>query len=59
MAQVATQAPANLMEMMSSASPMLWDIARNQVDQQSQGNTLNMAQARQQMDFEKQKLPFE
>ena len=59
MAQVATQAPANLMEMMSSASPMLWDIARNQVDQQSQGNALNMAQAQQQMDFEKQKLPFE
>lgn len=59
MAQVATQAPANLMEMMSSASPMLWDIARNQVNQQSRGNELNMAQAQQDMDFSKQKQPFE
>jgi hypothetical protein len=40
------------MEMMSSASPMLWDIARNQVNQQSQGNQLNMDQARQAMDFD-------
>lgn len=59
MAQVNTQAPANLMEMMSSASPMMWDIARNQVDQQSQGNALNMAQAQQDMAFAKQKQPFE
>lgn len=59
MAQVNTQAPANLMEMMSSASPMMWDIARNQVDQQSQGNVLNMAQAQQDMAFAKQKQPFE
>lgn len=58
MAQVATQAPANLMEMMSSASPMMWDIARNQVNQQSRGNELNMASAQQSMDFEKQKQPF-
>jgi len=58
MAQVATQAPANLMEMMSSASPMLWDIAHSQVNQQRRGNELNMAQAQQDMDFEKQKQPF-
>ena len=59
MPQIAVQQPTNLMEMFSSPSPMLWDIARGQVDQQTQANQLNRMQAQQAMEFEKQKQPFE
>lgn len=59
MPQVAVQQPTNLMEMFSSASPMMWDIARGQVNDQTLGNALNRAQAQQSMQFESQKQPFE
>ena len=59
MPQIGVQQPTNLMEMFSSPSPMMWDIARNQVQDQTLGNALNRAQAQQSMDFEKQKQPYE
>ena len=59
MAQVGVQQPTNLMEMFSSPSMMLGDIAAQQVNDQTLGNLLNRQQAAQSMDIEKQKLPFE
>ncbi len=59
MAQVGVQAPSNLMEMFSSASPMLWDIASQQVNDQTLGNLVNRQQAAQDLDMQQQKLPFE
>lgn len=58
MAQVGVQQPSNLMEMFSSPSPMLWDIAGKQVEDQTLGNALNRAQAQQSMDFAGQEQPF-
>ena len=58
MAQIGVQAPSNLIEMFSSASPMLWDIAGNQVDMQKRGNELNMQQALQDMEQSKAEQPF-
>lgn len=59
MAQIGVQQPSNLMDMFSSPSPMLWDIAANQVNQQSQGNTINQNSAIQDQQIAQQKLPFE
>jgi hypothetical protein len=59
MAQVGVQQPSNLMEMFSSPSPMLWDIASQQVNDQTLGNSLNRAQATQDMQFDAEKHPFE
>lgn len=59
MAQVGVQQPSNLIDMFSSASPMLWGIAAQQVNDQTLGNALNRAQANQDMTFEAQKQPFE
>lgn len=59
MAQVGVQQPTNLMEMFSSPSMMLGDIAAQQVNDQTLGNLLNRQQAAQSMDIEQQKLPFE
>jgi len=59
MAQVGVQAPANLMEMFGSASPMMWDIANQQVNDQTLGNLINRQSAQQAMDINSQKLPFE
>jgi len=58
MPQVGVQQPTNLMEMYSSASPMLWDIANQQVQDQTLGNLINRQQAQQGMDFAAQEQPF-
>ena len=58
MAQVGVQAPANLMEMFSSPSPMLWGIASQQVNDQTLGNLINRQQAQQALDFERQEQPL-
>lgn len=59
MAQVGVQQPTNLMDMFSSASPMMWDIANQQVNDQTLGNLINRQGAAQSMDIERQKLPYE
>lgn len=59
MAQVGVQQPTNLMEMFSSPSMMLGDIAAQQVNDQTLGNLINRQQASQDMDIQRQKLPFE
>ncbi len=58
MAQVGVQQPANLMEMFSSPSMMLGDIAAQQVNDQTLGNLLNRQQAQQSMAFDAQEQPF-
>ena len=58
MAQIGVQQPANLMEMFSSPSPMLWDIAQSQVGQQRRSNEINQQQALQSMLFEGQDQPL-
>lgn len=58
MAQVGVQQPTNLMEMFSSPSPMLWDIANQQVNDQTLGNLINRQQAQQSMDFAQQEQPY-
>lgn len=59
MAQVGVQQPTNLMEMFSSPSMMLGDIASQQVNDQALGNLVNRQQAQQDLDIQRQKLPFE
>jgi len=59
MPQVTVPQPTNLMEMFQSPSPMLWDIANNNVDQYRRANEANIASALQEQDFTKQKQPFE
>ena len=58
MAQIGVQQPTNLMEMFSSPSPMLWDIAQSQVGQQRRSNEINQQQALQSMLFEGQDQPL-
>lgn len=58
MAQVGVQQPTNLMEMFSSPSLMLGDIAAQQVNDQTIGNLLNRQQAQQAMGFAAQEQPF-
>lgn len=58
MAQVGVQQPTNLMEMFSSPSPMMWDIANQQVNDQTLGNLINRQQAQQSMDFAQQEQPY-
>lgn len=59
MPQVATQAPANLMEMFGSGDPLMGDIAMGQVNQNRSINNLNSQQALQDMFIQQQKLPYE
>lgn len=59
MAQVGVQQPTNLMEMFSSPSMMLGDIAAQQVNDQTLGNLVNRQSAMQDQDIARQKLPFE
>lgn len=58
MAQVGVQQPTNLMEMFSSPSLMLGDIAAQQVNDQTLGNRINRQQAQQAMEFAAQEQPF-
>lgn len=59
MAQVGVQAPSNLMEMYSSPSPMMWDIASQQVNDQTLGNLINRQSAQQSQMINAAKLPYE
>lgn len=59
MPQVTVPAPTNLMEMFQSPSMMMGDIAQGQLDQFRRANELNMSQAQQAQEFEKQKQPYE
>lgn len=57
MAQIGVQAPSNLMEMFSSPSMLLGDIAMQQVNDQRMGNEINRNQALQDMLYEQQMQP--
>lgn len=57
MAQIGVQQPTSLMDMYSSGSPMMWDIANQQVNQQAQSNYLNQQQAAQDMNIQAQDQP--
>lgn len=57
MAQIGVQQPTNLMEMFSSGSTMLGDIAAGQVNDQRIGNYLNQQQALQDMFYAEQDRP--